>query len=113
MARAPHDYATWFGWGHSIPNGDPEQAYAEGVPFTGAIIGPPLVYPPDIMTADTPVGRINYLAVLPVTSAEMDFKISQPEGGDALIDRFIEQRPILLWGPLTLVAVVGYWMRRR
>ncbi|MFW6598258.1 suppressor of fused domain protein [Propionibacteriaceae bacterium Y2011] len=92
LARLPHDYATWLSWGHSIPNGDPAQPYAEEVPFTGAIIGPPLGYPVELMRAETALGRINYLAVLPVTSAEMEFKISSPQGADELIDRMAAAR---------------------
>lgn len=91
LARLPHDYETFLSWGHSIPNGDPAEPYAPGVPFTGALIGPPLGLDPDIFELQTPDGPIFYYAVLPLTDAEMELKISTPEGGSLLIDRMIDE----------------------
>ena len=32
IGRLPHDYHTWIGWGHTIPNGDPPEPIAN-TPF--------------------------------------------------------------------------------
>ena len=28
LARLPHEYETWLGFGHTVPNGDPPEPYA-------------------------------------------------------------------------------------
>ena len=33
LARLPHKHNTWLGLAHTVPNGDPAQAYAPGVDF--------------------------------------------------------------------------------
>ncbi|MGL4370532.1 MAG: suppressor of fused domain protein, partial [Spirochaetota bacterium] len=43
LARLPHDYSTWLGWGHTVPNGDPAAAYAEGTELSAAMIIPPFI----------------------------------------------------------------------
>jgi Suppressor of fused protein (SUFU) len=88
LARLPHDYDTYLSWGHSIPNGEPAEPYAPGVPFDGALIAPPLGYPPEMIGCPTSVGRVSYLAVLPLRPEEMAFKVDSPGGADPLIDRF-------------------------
>ncbi|MDG4772986.1 hypothetical protein [Solwaraspora sp. WMMD792] len=40
MARLPHEYSTWIGDWHSVPNGDPPQPYAAGTPFAGVVVTP-------------------------------------------------------------------------
>ncbi|NHN56152.1 suppressor of fused domain protein [Calidifontibacter sp. DB0510] len=77
-------------WGQSVPHGDPARPYADGVPFTGAVIGPPIGYSPDLMTCETPVARVAYLAVLPVTRAEMAFTVARPDGAERLFDLFFD-----------------------
>src|ERR1044072_886079 len=33
LARFPHEYDTWFTWGHTIPNDDPPVPFAENTKF--------------------------------------------------------------------------------
>lgn len=87
LARLPHDHATFLGWGHSVPHGDPATPYAPGVPFDGAVVSPPLGYPSELMRCPTSVGTVSYMAVLPVTHEEMEFKLTADGGADELLDR--------------------------
>lgn len=74
LARLPHDYATWLGHGHSIPNGDPAKPYARGTKLSGALI-----------VSSRGLGRefgvvpgspsICVYQVVPVTTAEMNLKL--------------------------------------
>jgi hypothetical protein len=74
LARIPHDFATWLGHGHSIPNGDPAEPYARGTKLTGAIIVSSRGLGDEFGTVPgSPPIRI--YQVLPVTTAEMDMKL--------------------------------------
>ncbi|MEU4428930.1 suppressor of fused domain protein [Actinoplanes sp. NPDC024001] len=85
LARLPHEYRTWLGHWHTIPNGDPATPYAPGVPFTGVIVTPMLMVPDEARTIRAADGtEINLLALVPLHPAEMAFKLRR--GSDALTD---------------------------
>lgn len=85
VARLPHEYRTWIGAWHSVPNGDPAEPYAEGVPFTGVVVTPMLRVPDEARTIEVPDGTtINLLALIPLHPDEMAIKLKR--GSDALID---------------------------
>lgn len=106
VARIPSTYDSFVDWGHTIRDDD-GALFAPGLPFNGAIVGPPLGYPPNIMRATTPLGDVDYLAVFPATPEEMDFKIAIHGGGDALIDRYSEARVSAVVNPQRAGVVVG------
>jgi hypothetical protein len=87
LARLPHKYQTWLGYGHSMPNGDPPQPYAPNTALCGAVILPSLTVPEGFRTlriSDDKV--IHFMAAVPVYRGEMDFKLRS--GCDALTERF-------------------------
>lgn len=87
LARFPHEYDTWLGWGHTMPNGDPPEPVAPGVGFTGWVLLPPVVLSPDFFTMKIDEHReVNFYAILPLYQDEMDFKLKQ--GSEALTDLF-------------------------
>ena len=87
IARLPHAYGTWIGPGHSVPNGDPPEPYAPGVPFTGVLVAPMLHCEDAARTIVTGKGRrISLLALIPVHQAEMNLKLAS--GSGALYDAF-------------------------
>lgn len=91
LARLPHQYDTWLGWGHTIPNGDPATPYAANVPFAGSIILPSITAPQAFRTLDIDDNkRIAFLSVWPLFPGEMELKLKH--GADALIDRFEKHR---------------------
>jgi hypothetical protein len=87
MARFPHKHATWFGFGHTIPNGDPARPYAPDTKLCGAIVLPPVTVPADFreLTIDLRK-RITFYSLVPLYREELDFKLRK--GADALLDKF-------------------------
>ncbi|MGY0002409.1 suppressor of fused domain protein [Micromonospora sp. I033] len=84
VARLPHEYGTWIGEWHSVPNGDPAQPYAPGCPFAGVVVAPMLRAAPEARTIDVAGGtRIALLALIPLHPDEMAVKVER--GTDALI----------------------------
>lgn len=89
VARYPSSFDASLSWGHmvDVSAGGLDRGPA---PFSGAVIGPPLGYPAELMRAPTPRGDVQLLAVMPVTAAEVAFTASLPSGGEALVDRMLE-----------------------
>ncbi|MEM9340969.1 MAG: suppressor of fused domain protein, partial [Bacteroidota bacterium] len=40
LARFPHEYNTWFWWGHTIPNGDPAEQFADNTQLNTMLLLP-------------------------------------------------------------------------
>ena len=86
LARLPHEYNTWLGVGHTIPNGDPAEALADGLSFTGFLICKPVTAPREFQELRTsPEKTIHFYSVIPLTTAEMNFKLEH--GVSALMDK--------------------------
>jgi len=86
LARFPHEYGTWIGPSHTIPNGDPAEPVAEGVPFTGFFIWGAGTVPDEFRKLRiSPEKTIRFYALLPITDAEMAFKLEY--GADALAEK--------------------------
>lgn len=84
IARLPHEYQTWIGPWHSVPNGDPAVPYAAGTPFAGTVVAPPVNCAPEARKIMTGTGKeISLLALVPLHPAEIELKLTA--GTDALI----------------------------
>ena len=81
LARLPHEYDTWLWTGHTVPNGDPPEPYAEGTGLCGAILLPAMGVPEDFARLED----IHFLLVMPLHADEMQLKLDR--GSDALIDQ--------------------------
>jgi hypothetical protein len=85
VARLPHEYGTWIGEWHSVPNGDPPEPYAAETPFAGVVVAPMLLVRPEARTIEVPDGtRVELLALIPLHPAEIDLKLTRGTG--ALIE---------------------------
>lgn len=84
LARLPHDFSTWLGWGHSIPNGDPPKPYAQGTQLCGSLIVPPFALGTEFFVVPGEPA-LHVFQVLPVTAAEMKMKL------DVGLDRLLEE----------------------
>ncbi|MFC0506688.1 suppressor of fused domain protein [Micromonospora costi] len=85
VARLPHEYGTWIGEWHSVPNGDPAQPYAPGTPFAGVVVTPMLRVPAEARTIAVGDGtQISLLALVPLHPQEVAVKVER--GTDALIE---------------------------
>jgi hypothetical protein len=89
LARLPHEYDTWLGPGHSVPNGEVPQPYAPNTRFSCALIVPAFQFGQEFWQAEMPDGRtVNFYSVWPLLPDETDFKLR--EGYDKLMDRLLE-----------------------
>jgi len=87
LARFPHEYDTWLGWGHTMPNGDPPEPLGPGTKFCGVLLLPSLVLGRSMDVCEIgPEKRVHFLAVWPLYREEMDFKLKR--GAEALLERF-------------------------
>lgn len=87
LARLPHEFETWLGIGHTVPNGDPAEPYAPGTKQCCALIMPPVFFDEEFETLDLEDGStIHFYSIMPLYEEEMNFKLSK--GLEELIDRF-------------------------
>ena len=89
LARLPHEFETWLGPGHTVPNGGEDPVpYADNNQFVCALmLSPCLVLPSEVAVLELPDGRkINFYAVWPMHQSEVDLKLQR--GFDALLDHF-------------------------
>lgn len=87
LARFPHKYSTWLGWGHSIPNGDPAEPFADNTGLCGILILPSVNVPEAFYTLDIDAEKtITFMSLVPLYEEEMNLKLRK--GSDALLERF-------------------------
>lgn len=87
MARLPHEYETWLGSGHTVPNGDPEEPYADNTKFSCALVLPPLNFDDEFSRLTLDDGReICFYSIVPMYREETAFKLNN--GLDKLLERF-------------------------
>ena len=76
IARLPHEYDTFIWYGHTIPNGDPPEPYAENTELCCALITPPVLAPDGFDSLSLPDGRsVTVFGVVALHAAEMKFKL--------------------------------------
>ncbi|MFC3153270.1 suppressor of fused domain protein [Litoribrevibacter euphylliae] len=89
LARFPHKYDTWLGFGHTIPNGDPAESFAENTKLSGVILLPPLYVPDEFTRLHISQDKIiEFFSIVPLYSEEMNLKLAK--GSDALLDKLDE-----------------------
>jgi len=84
IARLPHEYSTWVGVGHTIPNGDPPEPFP-GTQFIGSILMPPMLTPEAFAELRLPWRTVHFYALWPLYAEEMDLKLTR--GTEALLKR--------------------------
>jgi hypothetical protein len=90
LARFPHRYGTWLGYGHTIPVGDPPEPIGPDTEMCGFVLGRAVTRDPSFDHLGVADGkRINLLAVYPLYESEMDFKLEN--GVEALFERMKKQ----------------------
>lgn len=87
LARFPHKYDTWLGWGHTIPNGQPAEPFANNTRLSGVILLPSVNVPEEFFTLEiNPEKTIEFYSIVPLYEEEMNLKLAR--GTDALLERF-------------------------
>ena len=82
LARLPHQYQQWLGAGHTIPNGEPPEPFADNTQFSGWMLEHPLNFAEEIRKLRTPEKITNFYALIPLYAEELQLKIAK--GGRAL-----------------------------
>ncbi|MCY7488009.1 MULTISPECIES: suppressor of fused domain protein [Paenibacillus] len=86
MARFPHQYNTWLGYGHTIPNYQDYEPYADGTGLNGVVF---YQLKEEISVIPTKDGnKVHTYFLIPLYKEEMDYKLEH--GMDALIDKLSE-----------------------
>jgi hypothetical protein len=87
LARFPHEYETWLGFGHTMPNGDPAQPLDATTEMCCWLILPPVLHSNEFceLKVNT-VKTIEFFALVPLYREEMELKLKQ--GAEPLMDRF-------------------------
>ncbi|MDE1465919.1 suppressor of fused domain protein [Spartinivicinus poritis] len=86
LARFPHKYDTWLGWGHTIPNGDPAQSFSENTKLNGVILLPPINTSPEFLELKIDDNKvIEFFSIVPLYEEEMDLKLTK--GCDILLEK--------------------------
>src|SRR5678815_2391441 len=86
LARLPHEYATWLGPCHTIPNGEPPRPFADGTKLCGMLVLRSITLPVEFQTVSLGDVEVDLFTLWPLTADEMKFKLDR--GADALIDKF-------------------------
>ena len=87
IARFPHEYNTWIGRGHTIPNGEEAEPFAANTKFGCMMLFPSLSIGRDfaeLITNDEKA--IRFYCLFPLYKEEMELKLKK--GTDALLDQF-------------------------
>jgi Suppressor of fused protein (SUFU) len=86
VARLPHLYETWIGFGHTIPNGDPPEPYDESTEQCCVIAAPAVMFGEDVASCELADGKIVRLySLVPIYEDEMRFKLEH--ASEALFEK--------------------------
>ena len=87
LARFPHEYQTWLGWGHTVPNGDPMEPFTPETKLSCALLSPSILAGPDFFELTvSPEKTIRFFCIWPLYAEETDFKLKH--GTEALAEKF-------------------------
>lgn len=75
-ARFPHEYKTWLCWGHTLPNGDPPEAYAPKTSFCCMMLGTPKTVSTEFWTLPIRADKtIRFFGLYPLYQGEIGLKL--------------------------------------
>lgn len=87
LARFPHKFETWLASGHTVPNGDPAEPFADNTMLSGAIILPSANVPEGFSCVEIDRDKvIEFFSIVPLYNEEMNLKLNK--GSDSLLDKF-------------------------
>ena len=93
LARFPHQYNTWLGYGHTIPNSAEYDPYSESTGLNGVILS---ALKEEISLLKTNDGKvINLYNLIPLYKDEMDYKLEH--GMEALCEKLSEVEGSGFW----------------
>lgn len=86
LARFPHEYNTWFSYGHTIPNGDPAEPFADKTQLNTMVLLPSIVFGEAFHTLNLKNKSIDFYTLIPLYTDEVNLKMKK--GVEALFDGF-------------------------
>lgn len=86
LARFPHEYNTWLGYGHTIPNGDPAEAFAENTNLNTMLLLPTIMFGENFHSLKLEHKTIDFYSLIPLYTEEVNLKMKK--GVEALFDGF-------------------------
>lgn len=86
LARFPHEYNTWLSYGHTVPNGDPAQPFAENTQLNTMVLLPSISFGDDFHVLELEDKNIRFFALIPLYSEEVQLKLAK--GVEALFEGF-------------------------
>lgn len=105
LARFPHVSGSFFASGHTLPNGDPAEAFHSTTPFACWFFTLPVPLPAPFRVLKEPDREVQFLLVVPITEAEMQLRLKQ--GPEALIPCLSRVRPAEYFSPARQTADAG------
>jgi hypothetical protein len=76
LARFPHQYKTWLGFGHTLPNGNPQVPFASNTKLDGWMLAHPLTVSKDFWKLQAGEDKlIWFYSPLPLYPDEMELKL--------------------------------------
>lgn len=76
LARLPHEYDTWLGYGHTVPNGDPPEPYAPNTKLCCFVLSYPRLAPEEFISVKVSEDKTIFVyAALPLYPEEITFKL--------------------------------------
>lgn len=89
LARFPHEYETWFFYGHTLPNGDPPEAFADNCGLSSWLLMPPRLAPDRFQKLEIDDEKsIHFAALYPLYEEEMQLKLEF--GTEVLFERLVK-----------------------
>lgn len=92
FARMPINTDSWMGWGHSFSQ-EEKEPYADGVPYSAAVLLAPQPDIDDIISCPLTVGKsVDFFQVFPITHEELEYKTNcaENEGCDSPTDMMLD-----------------------
>jgi hypothetical protein len=110
LARFPHQFNTWLWWGHTLPNGDPAEPYADNTQLCCALLLTPMRFPEEFGQLKIDDEKtIHFFSIVPLYKEEMELKLEK--GTEALFDGFDKHQVNELLDPkrVNVCKRKGWW----
>ena len=86
LARFPHEFDTWLSYGHTIPNGDPAEPFANNTKLNTMVLLPTIIFDKSFHTLKLENKSIDFYTLVPLYTEEVELKLKK--GVEALFDGF-------------------------
>ncbi len=90
IARMPHEYETWVGSGHTIPNGDPPEPFGSNTKMCCMLLLQSSLVEEGFHQLKVGGKTINFYALFPLYKEEMEAKLKK--GSDYLMEKFDKEQ---------------------